>query len=97
MWQFLLRLLLSPNHGHVIQWTGNEYEFRITDCEKLIEMWAESSGNPTLSFNGLTGELRSYAGLGILEKVDGQELEYQFKIDIAAYLRIHAESLSKEL
>lgn len=97
LWQFLLRLLLSPNHGHVIQWTGNEYEFRITDHEKLIEMWAKSSGNPSLNFHSLTGELRSYTGLGILEKVEGKELEYQFKIDIAAYLRVHAETLSKEL
>lgn len=60
-------------------------------------MWAESSQNDSLTFHGLIGELRSYTGLDILEKVEGKELNYQFKMDIQAYLMIHAGSLSEKL
>ena len=97
LWQFLLHLLLSPNHGHIIQWTGHGYEFCITDPTTLTKMWAQSSKNPELTFHGLLGELQSFYGLGILECVEGKELTYQFVLDIQKYLTLCADNLSNKV
>jgi hypothetical protein len=97
LWQFLLHLLLSPNHGNIIQWTGQGYEFSIIDPNTIISMWSNKSNNPSFTLNGLIGELRSYSGLNILEKVDDKELTYQFKIDIQSYLRICADTITNKL
>ena len=96
LWKFLLHLLLSPNHGHVIQWTGQGYEFRITNHSALTQMWASHSNSAPLSYHGLIGELRSYSGLEILESISEDELIYQFKLDIQAYLSIHINSISTQ-
>lgn len=98
LWKFLLHLLLSPNHGHVIQWTGQGYEFCITDHSTLARMWAEASRSDSapLTYHGLIGELRSYSGLGILESISENELKYQFKLDIQAYLSIYMDSISQQ-
>ena len=98
LWKFLLHLLLSPNHGHVIQWTGQGYEFCITDHSTLARMWAEASRSDSapLTYHGLIGELRSYSGLGILESISEDELKYQFKLDIQAYLSIYMDSISQQ-
>ena len=98
LWKFLLHLLLSPNHGHVIQWTGQGYEFCITDHSTLARMWAEASHSDSapLTYHGLIGELRSYSGLGILESISENELKYQFKLDIQAYLSIYMDSISQQ-
>ena len=98
LWKFLLHLLLSPNHGHVIQWTGQGYEFCITDHSTLTRMWAEASRSDSapLTYHGLIGELRSYSGLGILESISEDELKYQFKLDIQAYLSIYMDSISQQ-
>ena len=98
LWKFLLHLLLSPNHGHVIQWTGQGYEFCITDHSTLARMWAEASRSDSapLTYHGLIGELRSYSGLGILESISEEELKYQFKLDIQAYLSIYMDSISQQ-
>ena len=98
LWKFLLHLLLSPNHGHVIQWTGQGYEFCITDHSTLARMWAEASRSDSapLTYHGLIGELRSYSGLGILESISEDELKYQFKLDIQAYLSMYMDSISQQ-
>ena len=93
LWEFILHLLLTPNHGNIIQWTGNNYEFSIINPLGLTTLWGEVTGNDNITFNTLLGELRSYSGLGILEQVEGKELTYSFVMDIQKYMSIYGHKI----
>lgn len=94
LWEFLLHLLLTPNHGHVIQWTGRGYEFCITDPTELTKLWIDSTGRDNVTFNTLLGEIRSYTGLGIMEAVEGKDFTYNYILDIQKYLNMCAHKIT---
>ena len=93
LWEFVLHLLLTPNHGNTIQWTGDNYEFFIIDPQGLSKMWAEVTGKAELNFNNLLGILRSYSGLGILEPVEERKMTYTFVMDIQKYMSIYGHKI----
>lgn len=93
LWEFILHLLLTPNHGNIIQWTGESYEFTIIDPQNLLIMWADVTNKDQLNFNNLLGVLRSYSGLGILEPVEGKKLTYIFVMDIQKYMSIYGHKI----
>ena len=93
LWEFILHLLLTPNHGNIIQWTGENYEFSIIDPHALTLTWAQVTNSQDLNFNSLLGTLRSYSGLGILEQVEGKKLTYAFVMDIQKYMGIYGHKI----
>ncbi len=93
LWEFILHLLLTPNHGNIIQWTGENYEFSIIDPQALTITWGQVTNIQDLNFNSLLGTLRSYSGLGILEQVEGKKLTYTFVMDIQKYMSIYGHKI----
>lgn len=93
LWEFILHLLLTPNHGNLIQWTGDNYEFTIIDPEGLTAAWSSVSNTDNRNFNTILGTLRSYSGLGILEPVQDKKLTYTFVMDIQRYMTLYGQNL----
>ena len=87
LWQFLLDLLLSPDKQHMIQWTGNGYEFRILAPEDIAKLWGARKNKPRMNYDKLSRGLRYYYSKGIMDKVPGKKLTFKYTCDVQHYVR----------
>jgi hypothetical protein len=78
LWQFLLELLLSKSHTHIIDWTENEGEFKLLDAEEVARLWGERKNKPHMNYDKLSRALRYYYDKNIMKKVNGKKFVYQF-------------------
>lgn len=80
LWQFLLELLLSADCSHLIEWTdsGQEYEFTIRDPVQVAQLWGKCTNNSAMNYDKLARGLRYYYSKGIIGKVDGKTLTFQY-------------------
>jgi hypothetical protein len=86
LWEFLLDLLLTPNHGSIIQWTGNEYEFNIVNPEAVVGLWGTHKNKPQMTYDKMSRSLRYYYSQGIMDKVPGKRYTFKFAFDIQKYI-----------
>ena len=87
LWQFLLELIISPVHTHLIKWTQDEdYEFKILQPATVAKMWGKKKNKPTMNYEKLSRGLRYYYGKNVLEKVHGKRYVYQFMCNIPEIL-----------
>ena len=86
LWEFLLDLLLTPNHGSIIQWTGNEYEFNIVNPEAVVRLWGAHKNKPQMTYDKMSRSLRYYYSQGIMDKVPGKRYTFKFAFDIQKYI-----------
>lgn len=87
LWQFLLDLLLSPDKKHMIDWTGNGYEFRIVQPEEIAKLWGARKNKPRMNYDKLSRGLRYYYSKGIMDKVQGKKLTFKYTCDVQNYVR----------
>ena len=87
LWQFLLDLLLSPDKKHMIDWTGNGYEFRILQPEEIAKLWGARKNKPRMNYDKLSRGLRYYYSKGIMDKVQGKKLTFKYTCDVQNYVR----------
>jgi len=79
LWQFLLELLLSNEHGAIIEWTDrHKKEFRLKDAEQVAKRWGERKSKPNMNYDKLSRALRYYYDKKIICKVPGKKFVYQF-------------------
>jgi hypothetical protein len=78
LWQFLLELLLSGEHQHLIQWTNSEGEFKLLDAEAVARLWGARKNKPHMNYDKLSRALRYYYDKNIIKKVIGQKFVYRF-------------------
>lgn len=87
LWQFLLDLLLSPDKQHMIQWTGNGYEFRIILPEEIAKLWGARKNKPRMNYDKLSRGLRYYYSKGIMDKVPGKKLTFKYTCDVQQFIQ----------
>ncbi|XP_055084106.1 ETS1-related protein isoform X2 [Periophthalmus magnuspinnatus] len=86
LWQFLLELLLDPSCQSFISWTGDGWEFKMSDPSEVAKRWGQCKNKPKMNYEKLSRGLRYYYHKNIIHKTAGKRYVYRFVCDVQGML-----------
>ncbi|XP_062870487.1 protein C-ets-2 isoform X2 [Trichomycterus rosablanca] len=93
LWQFLLELLTDTTCQSIISWTGDGWEFKLTDPDEVARRWGRRKNKPKMNYEKLSRGLRYYYDKNIIHKTAGKRYVYRFVCDLQNLLGYTAEEL----
>ncbi|OWR43068.1 Transforming protein p54/c-ets-1 [Danaus plexippus plexippus] len=93
LWQFLLELLTDKSCQGFISWTGDGWEFKLTDPDEVARRWGIRKNKPKMNYEKLSRGLRYYYDKNIIHKTAGKRYVYRFVCDLQNLLGISPEQL----
>ncbi|KAL4608738.1 hypothetical protein GN956_G24845 [Arapaima gigas] len=93
LWQFLLELLTDKTCQSIISWTGDDWEFKLTDPDEVARRWGRRKNKPKMNYEKLSRGLRYYYDKNIVHKTSGKRYVYRFVCDLQNLLGYSAEEL----
>uniref|UniRef100_A0A3Q2C7T1 ETS domain-containing protein n=1 Tax=Cyprinodon variegatus TaxID=28743 RepID=A0A3Q2C7T1_CYPVA len=79
LWQFLLELLTDRSCQSCISWTGDGWEFKLTDPDEVALLWGKRKNKPKMNYEKLSRGLRYYYDKNIIRKTAGKRYVYRFR------------------
>ncbi|XP_055697611.1 DNA-binding protein Ets97D isoform X1 [Phlebotomus papatasi] len=95
LWQFLLEILTDIEHRRIIQWVGGNGEFKLSDPERVAQLWGERKNKPTMNYEKLSRALRYYYDGDMISKVHGRRFVYKFVCDLKQLIGYDAKDLAR--
>uniref|UniRef100_W5MBV7 ETS1-related protein n=2 Tax=Lepisosteus oculatus TaxID=7918 RepID=W5MBV7_LEPOC len=86
LWQFLLELLLDESCQSFISWTGDGWEFKLSDPTEVARRWGRCKNKPKMNYEKLSRGLRYYYHKNIIHKTGGKRYVYRFVCDVQGML-----------
>ncbi|XP_072317636.1 ETS1-related protein [Eucyclogobius newberryi] len=86
LWQFLLELLLDSTCQTFIAWTGDGWEFKMSDPSEVAKRWGQCKNKPKMNYEKLSRGLRYYYHKNIIHKTAGKRYVYRFVCDVQGML-----------
>lgn len=93
LWQFLLELLTDKSCQSFISWTGDGWEFKLTDPDEVARRWGIRKNKPKMNYEKLSRGLRYYYDKNIIHKTSGKRYVYRFVCDLQSLLGYSPEEL----
>jgi len=93
LWQFLLELLTDKSCQHFICWTGDGWEFKMTDPDEVARRWGVRKNKPKMNYEKLSRGLRYYYDKNIILKTAGKRYVYRFVCDLQGLLGYSPEEI----
>ncbi|XP_060520872.1 protein C-ets-1 isoform X3 [Cylas formicarius] len=93
LWQFLLELLTDKSCQGFISWTGDGWEFKLTDPDEVARRWGIRKNKPKMNYEKLSRGLRYYYDKNIIHKTAGKRYVYRFVCDLQTLLGYTPEEL----
>ncbi|MBN3309355.1 ETS1-related protein [Amia ocellicauda] len=97
LWQFLLELLLDDSCQSFISWTGDGWEFKLSDPSEVAKRWGQCKNKPKMNYEKLSRGLRYYYHKNIIHKTGGKRYVYRFVCDVQGMIGKTAEELHASL
>ncbi|XP_051971689.1 protein C-ets-2 [Xyrauchen texanus] len=97
LWQFLLELLTDSTCQNIISWTGDGWEFKLTDPDEVARRWGKRKNKPKMNYEKLSRGLRYYYDKNIMHKTSGKRYVYRFVCDLQNLLGYTVEELHSML
>lgn len=94
LWQFLLEILTDREHRDIIGWMGGLGEFKLTDPERVAQLWGERKNKSTMNYEKLSRALRYYYDGDMISKVHGKRFVYKFVCDLTQLVGYNAQELA---
>nr|BAS66821.1 Ets transcription factor 1 [Echinocardium cordatum] len=93
LWQFLLELLTDKTCQHIISWTGDGWEFKLSDPDEVARRWGKRKNKPKMNYEKLSRGLRYYYDKNVIHKTAGKRYVYRFVCDLQSLLGYTPEEL----
>ncbi|XP_024917679.1 protein c-ets-1-A-like isoform X2 [Cynoglossus semilaevis] len=97
LWQFLLELLLDSTCNNFISWTGDGWEFKMSDPTEVAKRWGQCKNKPKMNYEKLSRGLRYYYHKNIIHKTAGKRYVYRFVCDMQSMLGKTAQEVLSSL